>query len=206
MKKAYIICLFLFVGFTVYLGSYFYARTNFQSEDYYENRFIVQEDTSVPKVEPIIEAAINDQLICNLTSFVQEDYDMESGILTENKINTPVALLGYSRDKLIIYMKQYMKEPSTQDKEKGLIAFELISFSRDKVVWRKTYSRQDNVEFLGTVENGYLTIYLPDGTTLYDYTNISVEKLPSDIQHQLEQGIHFHDYEELYDFLETYTS
>lgn len=206
MKKTYIICLILFVGASVYLGSYFYARTHFQGKDYYENRFLIQEDTQPQRIEPIMEAAANDGLICNLTSFVQEEYEVESGMLTETKINTPVALLGYSRDRLIIYMKQYMREPSNEDLQKGLIAFELISFSRDKVVWRKTYSRQENMEFLGTIENGYLTIYLPDGTTLYDYTNIAVQNLPRSIQEELEAGICFKNYQELYDFLETYTS
>lgn len=206
MKKTYIICLVFFLGISVFLGSYFYARTHFRNKDYFENRFLIQEETSPSRVEPIMQAAVNDQLICNLTTFVQEEYNVESGVLTEAKINTPVNLLGYSRDRLIIYMKQYMKNPSSADIEKGLIAFELISYSRDKVVWRKSYSQNEEIEFIGKAENGYVTIYLPDGTTLYDYTNIPLEKLPESLQEALAAGVHFKNSGELYDFLETYTS
>lgn len=206
MKRMHIICLFLFVGISVYLGAYAYARIHFRDSDYYENRFLLEETDDLP-TQDAQEAAANNELVCNLTTFLQENYDAELGILTEEKINTPVELLGISRDKLIIYMKQYMKNPSKEDSEKGLIAFELISFSRDKVVWRKTYSRdKDNVEFYGKAENGYLIIYLEDGTTLYDYTTIKISDLSQEIQKELIEGIHFEDTQALYDFLETYTS
>lgn len=206
MKKSYIICLFLFIGVGVYFGAYFFARTHFHSQDYYDNRFMVKEESETVKIEPLKEAAVNEQVICNLTSIIEEEYDVDSGKLSEQKIDTPVGLLGYSRDKLIIYMKQYMKSPSKEDCDKGMIAFELISFSREKVVWRKSFTRKKEVEFLGKNENGYLTIYLPDGKTLYDYTNIYIEQLPPAIWEKLEDGIEFTNSEELYDFLETYTS
>lgn len=207
MKKTYIICLILFVGISVYTGAYFFAKFKFKDDSFNNNVFIINEESSESEDEIVYEAAANDQVICNLTKFVLETYDVNMGVLNEEKINTPVDLLGMSRDRLIIYMKQYMQNPSDEDVDKGLIAFELISFSRDKVVWRKTYSLNDpDVEFYGHSENGYVTIYLNDGITLYDYTNIRTNNLPRDVQESLDKGIHFRNIDELYDFLETYTS
>lgn len=207
MKKAYIICLILFIAVTVYSGTYLYARVRFGNEFDVENRFVVSEEEEYTQPETVYEAAANNQLICNLTTFVLEKYYVETGILTEEKINTPVELLGMSRDKLIIYMKKYIKNPDEEDVKNGIIAFELISFSRDRVVFRKTYSNDAlTTKFYGRIENGYMTIYLEDGKTLYDYTNINVERLPADIQKELETGKEFGSTAELYDFLETFSS
>lgn len=207
MKKTYIICLFLFIGVCVYAGAYFYTRVSMGQEKYIEQFVLREEESTVEMTSAAYEAAVNNQLICNLTKFVEEEYNADTGEMTEKKINTPVELLGYSRDKLIIYMKQYMKSPGTEDAKKGLIAFELVSFSRDKVVWRKTYCKTtEDARFYGRAENGYVTIYLNDKITLYDYTNIRIEKLPSNLQEKLEEGIEFQTFEELYDFLETFTS
>ena len=51
-----------------------------------------------------------------------------------------------------------------------------------------------------------LTVYESDSTTIYMQTDIMVEQLPEDVREQLDLGIGIQTEEELYDFLESYSS
>lgn len=54
--------------------------------------------------------------------------------------------------------------------------------------------------------NGYVAVYRADGTSLYETTNIPVEALPDDLRADLEKGRYIETPEELYGFLENYSS
>jgi len=54
--------------------------------------------------------------------------------------------------------------------------------------------------------NGYVVVYLSDKTTVYEYTNIAVEHLPDNVQTDIEDGKGISTEEELYGFLENYSS
>jgi len=54
--------------------------------------------------------------------------------------------------------------------------------------------------------NGYIVVYLSDKTTVYEYTNISMEHLPENVQTEIENGKGISSEEELYGFLENYSS
>ena len=51
-----------------------------------------------------------------------------------------------------------------------------------------------------------LTVYESDSTTIYMQTDIMVAQLPEDVREQLDLGIGIRTEEELYDFLESYSS
>ena len=55
-------------------------------------------------------------------------------------------------------------------------------------------------------EDGRLSVYLADGKTVYLDTGISAESLPEERRIQLENGIRFRTEEELFSFLESYSS
>ena len=54
--------------------------------------------------------------------------------------------------------------------------------------------------------NGYVAVYRADGTSLYETTNIPVEALPDDLRADLDKGRYRETPEELYGFLENYSS
>ena len=54
--------------------------------------------------------------------------------------------------------------------------------------------------------NGYVAVYRADGTSLYETTNIPVEALPDDLRADLDKGRYIETPEELYGFLENYSS
>ncbi len=55
-------------------------------------------------------------------------------------------------------------------------------------------------------EEGYLTVYMQDLTTIYMYTDIRMQDLNPTLQDEIRIGKPFVSLEELYDFLENYSS
>ncbi len=54
--------------------------------------------------------------------------------------------------------------------------------------------------------HGYVVVYLNDKTTIYEVTNIPVSDLPQEVQDELRNGKYVEKEEELYAFLENYSS
>lgn len=53
---------------------------------------------------------------------------------------------------------------------------------------------------------GYVAVYLSDKTTIYEFTNIPVLDLPEELQNEIREEKHIETEEELYAFLENYSS
>ena len=54
--------------------------------------------------------------------------------------------------------------------------------------------------------NGYIVVYLSDKKTPYEYTDILYENLPLSLRQEIRNGKYIEDTEELYGFLENYSS
>ena len=54
-------------------------------------------------------------------------------------------------------------------------------------------------------KSGNVIVYNKDHT-VYEFTDLDMEYLPDEVENQLIQGIYFRDQEDLYEFLETYSS
>ncbi len=61
-------------------------------------------------------------------------------------------------------------------------------------------------EYVIVEEEGYLTVYMKDLKTVYMYTDISYGELSDDLQQEISKGKKFSTLEELYNFLENYSS
>jgi hypothetical protein len=141
------------------------------------------------------------------TQYTLETYDVKTGNRKEEQLSTPSYLIGLNREEVIEYLKEYVADLSLSEFEKGLTSFELISFSKDNIVLRKTYN-SDSVEhkyFLKAVD-GYIVAYYGDKKTVYNYTGVSVGNLPVQDRLQLEKGIAVKDLDEMYAILENYSS
>ncbi len=54
--------------------------------------------------------------------------------------------------------------------------------------------------------NGYVVVYLSDKKTPYEYTDIRYDDLPDSLREEIRNGKYMEGIEELYGFLENYTS
>ena len=89
----------------------------------------------------------------------------------------------------------------------GLVSYEIVSFSADKVVLRKTYN-ETKVEnqFYLCKRGDFVVVYYSDLKTVYEYTEIRVDSLSEEAQQTINQGFYIKDSQELYSILEGYTS
>ncbi|OYP01270.1 hypothetical protein CG709_11305, partial [Lachnotalea glycerini] len=158
--------------------------------------------------EPVVSVDTNnEQTVVNTTKYVLEHYNSKEYTLNEETLPTPADFMGLTRDELIDYLTEYEKAPSLEDRQLGFESFELVSFSKDQIVLRKTYHPYaDDYKYYLKDENGYVTVYYIDKSTIYEYTNIAVDSLPEDLQEELVTGKYMSTMNELYNFLENYSS
>lgn len=139
-------------------------------------------------------------------TYTLQTYDSAVSGMTEQVEIIPTAMYGLSRTELAEYLTKLaaQENESLTDREVG---YDLISFSRDNFTVRKTISeRAPEYAIFLIAEEGYLTAYRGDLTSIYEYTQIPLADFPLKQQAMLTQGIFLKTLVDYYDFLETYSS
>ena len=151
--------------------------------------------------------AVTEDTILPTTQYILQTYDIVNGNMEEEILPTPSYLVGLNREEVIEYLYDYMQDLTWNEFEKGLTSFELMVFSKQDVVLRKTYNIDlvENQYYLKS-QDGYIVVYYSDMKTVFDYTEVSVEPLTQFEKLQLEEGIFVKDLDELYAVLENYSS
>lgn len=158
--------------------------------------------------EEAVEAnQITSERVLTTTKIISETFDTVTGVFSMQEIMPDSAMIGMTRDELSEYLAQEMENMPLSEREKGLIANELITFSKERVIMRKTYDA-DKVEFLYyvAVKNGEIIVYHSDRKTVYEYTGISAFDLGEEERLALLNGIQIKTQEELFSLLESYSS
>ena len=115
--------------------------------------------------------------------------------------------VAWNRQEIISYLDSYMDYMPAKEQKKGLISYELLSFSENGMVVKKTYSPQpeDTSYYIG-VQNHEVVIYYGAEKMLYEKTGIDSRMLSVEEQKKLSCGIRVKTQEELYGILEDYSS
>ena len=201
MKKMYIICfLVLCLAFSaVYYGSYQLTQSRLQEE---ETNSTAVSDTQLAGVSKSEES-----IITRKTVYVLEEYCINDESLISEETEPPIEVLGYDRGRMLLYIQDYMEHMNETDKDKGLISYELTSFSRDRVVLRKTYYKgEPTAQFYLDVQMGRIVVYQTSDNSLYAYTELKFNSLPESLRREILEGKYIETVEELYHFLESYSS
>lgn len=127
-------------------------------------------------------------------------------IVSQNE-SVPAEFAGKTREELLQYLEHYMDNLPLEESLNGLISFELISFSKEKIVLRKTYQDQakENKYFL-TLAGSEVVVYYNDKKTVYEYTGITTEQLSTEEIAALTIGYYVEGEEQLFGILENYSS
>ncbi len=200
MKKKRIIgfssVLTLALAFT-FFGSYYFSKKISEEEN----------DIIYSTKEANLQAvdAVKEEVVLANTQIVYEIYRKDQKE-REEIVKAPVEYVGNNRTELMEILREELKNPSITELEAGLEAAELLSFSHERVVIRKTYDTPLSYKYFLTIENSAVTVYYSDKETVYSYTDIQAENLPEDIRKKLYGGMEIESQGELFDFLETYSS
>lgn len=194
----YVFSFFLAVG--VLTGTYYYS--------YQKATKHARENTNIIEAEQVEQADTRKQdIVWPDTECVLEIYDKGTGQQVKGKLPDREEILGKNRKELIEYLSVYMEELPLEEFQKGLLSYELLSFSADRVVLRKTYdSGLVGYEYYIAVFDNEVVVYYSDKKTVYEYTGISVKNLPEIELRKLNYGIYVKNQEELYGILENYSS
>ncbi len=199
MKKKLIICTFtLIIMVSAYSISYAVGRFGINIPYGYQDK------SDIPTIA--VQAG-RELIVSNLTELFIETVDLNTNHVTQEKVKTPVRYIGLTRSELSESLSEDFKNMELSEKLKGLISIEVVTFEKTKVVIRKTYSDSSLPEDYYLYEkDGYVVIYLGDGHTFYDYTDIAYEDLDWYTQYYIGKGLYIRNSKELYEFLQNHTS
>lgn len=141
------------------------------------------------------------------TKYTLQIYDMSRNTTQTQILDVPAYLVGLTREEILDYLSDYMKDLPLSEYNKGLISTELVSFSEKEIVIKKTYN-EDFVpyRYYVVIKDGYVVVYNSDLKSVYSYTHIEAKNLPEEDRIALMQGIYVNSREELYSLLESYSS
>lgn len=139
--------------------------------------------------------------------YVEETYNLVTKQLEEVTKTAPGFLIGMTREELTDYLAAYMENLSLAEYEAGLQAYEVVSFSENKVVLRKTYDASKvPYKYYVNITDGMVTVFYSDMESVYEYTHIPAVDLTEEDRLALIDGIYVKDREELYSILEGFSS
>ena len=218
-KKVYIY-LMSFIGLTVMFSASYYL--SYRHALYEFNRNSIERNSEYAKLEKdiniepeyttgLIESqtttTVNSLTVLPSTTYKLELYDKATDNVETKQQNPPADIVGLTREEIIEYTEKYMEDMTLSEYNNGLFAYELLSFSEDEVVMRKSYDVSSiPFRFYVVVKNGFVIVYNSDLKSVHSYTGIEASKLPEGDRVQLSKGIYINTLEELYGLLESYTS
>ncbi len=178
----------------------------------------VQPDRSVQEAAPVPEpdkdmqeealyAASSSETLYVGTEYVLEETDILHHTVVETTWRLPDKYVGMNREQFLAAMDIYAASPPLSEQERGFVGLEVLAFSRERVVIQMNYRyiQPSSVFYLAAYDNKVL-VYLEDRETVYIETEIRLDSLPEEMQQEVMQMLRVESEEELYGFLETYSS
>jgi hypothetical protein len=200
-----------------YYLSYMHALDEFNKRaiEHKDQLYALAEDTQPQPTEAAeddntqdsVSVLENDITVKPETKYTLEIYDMKTDTLDTQELNPPADLVGLTREEIVTYLSNYMDDMPLSEYNKGLISYELIYFSEDEIIIKKTYN-EDFIpcRYYVAVKDGYVVVYNSDLKSIFQYTQIEAKNLPEDDRIALSKGIYVNNKEELYSLLESYSS
>ncbi len=157
--------------------------------------------------ENVAAGVIAQNTVLPTVSYIEETYNMVTGQLDSAARTAPGFLIGMTREELTEYVEHYMENLSLAEYEAGLLAYEIVSFSENKVVLRKTYDASKvPYKYYVNISDGMVTVFYSDLESVFEYTHIPAVDLSEEDRLALTEGIYVKDREELYSILEGFSS
>ena len=153
------------------------------------------------------EVMISAETLCVDTDYVLEETDILNHTVVETTWRLPEKYVGMDRERFLKAMEVYEAFPPLTELERGFVGLEVLAFSRERVVVRMDYKFvQPSSSFYLAVYDNKVVVYLEDMRTVYIETEIRLDSLPQHLQQSIIDMMWIRDEEELYSFLENYSS
>ena len=111
-----------------------------------------------------------------------------------------VSMLDSSKDQELVF-ESYQEGNLLRNR------YRITAYGPEQIILRQEEeSTQADQEFLLKVEDGCITVYEKETGEVFEHTNIPLESLPQELQAEVLLGKTLEGNEELYSFLENYSS
>lgn len=184
----YPLSLFLFGMFCGVKGYNFFYPGQFQTLQYEENK---------------PASSLNNCLSVD-TEYCVEMVLLPDQTVTSNTERLPKQYWGMNRESFLEAVRNYEEHPPLAEQEQGLVSLEVCSFAPERVVVRKQYQKEP-VYYIA-VKDHEIVVLLSDRKTVYIETGMQLDRLPEQLQTSIMQCYEIEGEENLYSFLENYTS
>ena len=184
-------------------------KTIQDSEQESGSKIVVEENTEQLKAfdDEALEVASSSETLYVGTQYVLAETDINRHTVVETLWSLPDKYVGMTREQFLDAMEIYQASPPLKELERGFVGLEVLSFSRERVVVQMNYSYiQPSASFYLAVYNNEVIVFLDDRETVYIETKIPLDSLPEEVQQEIIQMMLVESEEELYNFLETYSS
>ena len=175
---------------------------------FYPNKYDTMDKKNTFMEQSMIEVSeIPEKITTCDTKCITIEYDMVHNSKTSKESILPDKFWGMTRDSLEEALEEYEISPTLEDQEKGFVSVSLDRFSGSEVVITKNYNRkeEENGYYL-MVQDGKVVVMREDKKTIYLSTDIYAEALSDSLKQELILGKFIHSMDDLYGFLESYTS
>ncbi len=193
-----------------YLGfashEFFYPGTSVRGNNQNAQESIQMSKSADEKMQVSVQ---EENVITADTSFVVIEVNVEDQSEKKEEIPVPAYYMGMDLKDFETQIQTQDASPSLTELKKGFQGSEIRSFSNEKVELCKFYQLEEeekNDFFYLAIQENKVVVYRSDGKTVYMETDIHAEELPEDILQELLQRRIVNTEEDLYDFLESYSS
>ncbi len=196
-------------GYAALKAEQFFYPNRYQEKEV--KQIVEQKNDSITEEadiqEQVIETAVeNVPVVTADTTYLIEEINLADGSIREKQEAVPVKYIGLDRESLIKELESYDRNPPLSEQEMGFGTIELTAFSKDRVVICKYYKEEEPKGYYLMVEDHFIVVYEEDKQRLHMNTDILLEDLNDKLKAEIIQGKYIENEEELYNFLESYSS
>lgn len=199
--------LLLIIGMALLIVIIGYQLSFIRTREQTRKEISRQEQEQNPEAEPSVPAGTGSDRVTKDTRIIIESYDAAGDLIHREETAAGAEFVGNNRLDMLVYAGTYREQAPEQEEKAGLERMVLESYSTDAVTFVKYYGEPEEEEgFIIGVKDNAVIVYLADRSEVYEYTNIELWSLPAEIQYDLVEGIYVKNEQELFDFLQTYSS
>ena len=174
---------------------------------FYPNKYTPQKESSFLEDTAYEVSNLSKPITTCDTKYIIIEYNAKENTQKVLETKIPEKYLGMTRQNLEEALKEYQQNPTLEDIEKGFLNIQLESFSSKEVKVNKNYNpAPPNTGYYLMVLDGKIVVMEEDKQTIYLTTDIYAEALSDSLKQELILGKFIHNIDELYGFLESYTS
>ncbi len=174
---------------------------------FYPNKYTEQKESYFLEESSYEVSNLSKTITTCDTKYVVIEHNEKDNTKKTKEVSIPDKYLGMTREKLEEALNEYQKNPTLEDVEKGFLNIQLEAFSSDEVRISKTYNPVEKTDgYYLMVLDGKIVVMEEDKETVYLTTDIYAEALSDSLKQELILGKFIYNIEELYGFLESYTS